>query len=248
MQRILVLICATAMALFAGSCSIRNRPTLIPDRPDTITESIQPLVQTDYYMQVSDQLSVYFPSTPAFNFQAKVRPDGRVTSPLYGDVVAEGKTPQGLADELKALYAKELNDPRVVVSVTEFGPQPIYVLGEVKSPNRYVWERGLDLIQAVGMTGGTLRTANLKDVIVMRVAGDGSYSYTAYNMQSLQGGRQMPVLLHPRDIVIVPTSTIADIGIWLEQYVNIWIPPLDLFLTGRYHWFLAKNAADQINN
>jgi len=236
------------------SCGFQARKNLEPEgdliRAEAAAGQAQELPggtlpDKEYLLQAGDRLDVFFPSAREQNFSAIIRPDGRITLPLTGDVEAEGLAPGQLSVRITERYAKLLKEPQAQVSVTQFGPQPFYVFGEVTTPSRYDWSRNLDLVQALSMAGGTLRTAELANVVLLRVAADGAYRYEIHDVRNLvgrAGGR--PVLLQPRDIVIVPTSTIADVGIWVNQYINTFIPPLDGFLRGRYYWFLARDAGN----
>lgn len=236
--------------LLAGaclSCGLKTRTTIEPTgdaiRPEGAVVASSEPAQLDYVLQSGDRLDVIFPYATTQNFSAVIRPDGRITAPLFGDVEAEGLPPTQLAAHLKGLYAGALQRPDAQVSVTQFGPQPIYVFGEVTKPNRFDWSRNLDLVQALSMAGGVLRSAQLGNVVLLHVSTEGAYRYEVHDLKNMLADKAIrPVFLSPRDIVIVPSSTIADIGIWINQYVNTFLPPIDGFLRGRYYWFLAKDA------
>ncbi len=243
--------------LLAGlclSCGLQSRKSLDP-AGDLLRQNPQPQDQIaaasgampqDYLLQAGDRLDVFFPSAREQNFSAVVRPDGRITLPLTGDVDAEGGTPAALSKRITLAYTNLLKDPQAQVAVTQFGPQPVYIFGEVAQPARYDWTRGLDLVQALSMAGGTQRTAGLANVVLVRVGADGAYRYEVHDVRNLlERGGSRPVILQPRDIVIVPTSAIADVQIWVGQYISTFIPPLDAFLRGRYYWFLARDAANR---
>ena len=259
MKHLKVLHLALFVSLLCGSCSLRSRDTLAPvEQQVPAVEVEEPLADASllppammsqdqgYLIQPGDQMAVYFPSAADYGFTALVRPDGRITLPLYGDLLAEGQTPESLADAIERRYASTLRDSRAVVGLTATGPQPVYVYGEVGSPNRYTYTRGLDLMSAITTAGGALRTASLSNVVVIRVSPEGAYTYSTHDLNDLlDSSFPQPVWLQPRDIIVVPTSTIADIGLWIDQYIRVFLPPIDSFLRGRYFWYLAN---DIINN
>ena len=240
--------------LLCTSCSLRSRDTLeaeIPDLAPPVEHDVSqpapsvPSADTRYLIQPADRLDVFFPAATDFGFKAMVRPDGYVTLPHFGDLLAEGRTAEELAAAISRQYAQVLRDPHAVVGLTETGPQPYYVFGEVNRPNRYDHERGLELLSAISAAGGARRTAALSSVIVIRVGADGAYSYQDYDLNDLlDADSPRPVWIQPRDIIVVPTSTIADIGIWIDQYVRVFLPPVDAFLRGRYYWYLASDLLD----
>lgn len=242
------------MAGLCLSCGFQSRKSMDPAsdllRQDPLPQdqigTVAGAMSLEYLLQSGDRLEIYFPSAREQNFVAVVRPDGRITLPLTGDVDAEGSTPVALSKRITQAYTNLLKDPQAQVAVTAFGPQPVYIFGEVANPARYDWTRGLDLVQALSMAGGTQRTAELANVVLVRVGADGAYRFEVHDVRNLvEQGIRLPVILQPRDIVIVPTSAIADMQIWVGQYISTFMPPLDAFLRGRYYWFLASDAANR---
>ena len=205
---------ALLVSLLCTSCSLRSRDTLEPEVQQTPATSavtqiegasappLPPVVNTDagYLIQPGDKMTVYFPSAADYGFAALVRPDGYITLPFFGDQMAEGRTPEELAKAVTKRYSNILRDSRAVVGLTETGPQPIYIYGEVSKPNRYVYSRGLDLMSAITTAGGTLRSASLSNVIVIRVSAEGAYTYQSHNLNDLlDSSFPQPVWLQPRD-------------------------------------------------
>lgn len=251
----MLLIVALAGTIITSSCSLRPREELEPmDGIQSLTvqheaayiaapgQVDQPIDDHRYLLQPGDQIEVYFPVVKDYNFSASIRPDGFITLPMFGDEAAEGYSPEELATNISLKYSQVLRDPHSVVNVIRTGPQYIYVFGEVKQPNRYDYNQGIDLLNAITAAGGPLRTASLEQVVVVHVSSDGAYQYKVYNLNDLlEKSSPQPVLLNPRDIVVVPTSSIADFSIWINQYVTTFLPPIDTFLRGRYYWYLADD-------
>lgn len=252
---------------FLSSCGLRSRSSIEPltedahevadqvaavvgDKAiapsDPAASYITELSTAAYRIQTGDQLTVFFPGAPEQQFDALVRPDGRITLPAFGDMQTAGLTTEELSASITEAYGSLLMKPRAVVSVTHSVPANFYVFGEVSNPAVYSYTTGLDLMGALSTAGGVQRTASLSNIIVLRVNPQGVYSYQVHNLNDmLDEDMPMPIWLAPRDIVVVPSSTIADIGIWVDQYINTFLPPIDTFLRGRYYWRLAD---DTINN
>ncbi len=74
----------------------------------------------DYRLEVQDKVSIYFPFHPQFSTTALVRTDGKITVPILGDVEAESKTPQEVADYLNNHYSAYLNNPSITVALERF--------------------------------------------------------------------------------------------------------------------------------
>jgi len=78
-------------------------------------------LQPEYRLAIGDQIRVEFVDYPQLDRTVDVRPDGRITVPYIGDVIANGKTPTELANDLDKLYAKLLTKPRCTVSLVRYG-------------------------------------------------------------------------------------------------------------------------------
>jgi protein involved in polysaccharide export with SLBB domain len=194
-----------------------------------------------YRLQSGDKLQILFEHTPDQNFDVNVRIDGAVSTP-YGEIFVDGMSVVELEQKLAELYSIALLHPRPVVRLLEIAERHFYVFGEITKPNKYLFEPGIDLVSAIAIAGGSLRTANLKNVVVMRVNGQNQYTFEAVNLSNLfsDDSPAGPYWLQPRDIVIVTTTLIADIGIFVDQYINTFLPPIDSYTRGRYYWKLIS--------
>ncbi len=194
-----------------------------------------------YRLQPEDRFSVFFPAFPGENFEGLVRPDGYVTSPRYGDVMAMGLSSAALADSLRALYSRDFRHIRPNVSLTETGEQYLYVYGAVGSPDRYGWDGSIDLLSALTLAGGPTSAGKIGSIIVVRVGYSGLYTYQVFDLRQALAGGGEPVWLQPRDIVIVPTRLISDIRQFIDDYIMTFIPPIDAFVRTRYYWRLGND-------
>src|SRR3954471_3757029 len=91
----------------------------------------------EYIIGPLDQLNVNVWRNPELSAKVQVRPDGRITTPLITDLVAVGKTPAQLADEIRAVLSKYVEDPRVSVMVDGFQgtfSQSIRIVGATEKP------------------------------------------------------------------------------------------------------------------
>lgn len=77
-------------------------------------------VEEEYKLEVQDRLTISFPFQPQFSTSVLIRPDGRISLPLVGEVVAAAETPASLTNKLKQLYSKYIISPQLTVSVQEF--------------------------------------------------------------------------------------------------------------------------------
>jgi polysaccharide export outer membrane protein len=149
--------------------------------------------------------------------EAVVRPDGRITVYPIGDVVAAGRTPTELQEELVRLLAAELKQPRVVVEVTKSAASQVHVLGRVKKPGSLPATSLPTLLQVIAAAGGFEDDAARGSVIVMHRVGLGSVRVVRVRVDRLlRTGGDMP--LNRFDIVYVPRSTVGNLGVFANQF------------------------------
>ncbi len=229
------------------SCTLKDRRTLEPEQlqprlfEETSAETPEvPESFIPFRMQSGDKLAIDFPRTPELNSDVVIRPDGAIST-QFGEVLADGMTVSRLTDVLEELYAAKLRHPRPVVTVTSVAARVFYVFGEVQAPDKYSFEEGTELVSALAMAGGLLRSANLKKVFVLRTEGKHKYSYSLHNLNDLvENPEATPTWLEPNDIVVVPSTAISDIGDFVDMYITRFIPPIDSFTRGRYYWKLVQ--------
>lgn len=172
-----------------------------------------------------DTIEMKFFNNPELNDAQVIRPDGKITLQLVGEVMVQGKTPAQLRDELKVRYAPELRTPEIAVIVRTLYDRRVYVGGEVKNPGLVAMPGPLTALEAVIQVGGfDLRTANLKKVIVIRHKNGNRYGAALDLTAALKGEEFQPFYLEPRDIVYVPRTKIAKVNLWIDQYINKLVP------------------------
>ena len=130
----------------------------------------------DYIMCPGDVLQVVVYghedlSTMAGNTQNSpyvVRPDGRVSFPLIGDVETTGKTVTQFREEITSRFSKYIIEPQITVNVVKLGTTRVYVLGEIKRPGLYELEKSHRVIDALAKAEGFTEKAAKKNVFLVR--------------------------------------------------------------------------------
>ncbi len=163
----------------------------------------------DYRLGPGDKLRIEVYKDPQLSQSVQVRPDGKITLPLVGDVDAIGKTPLELRDTLAGSLKEFMNNPTVTVIVVEAVSSQVTVMGEVSKPGALQIFGPTNIVQVIAMAGGFKEFANTKDVRVLRQKGNGGIETIRFNYKDLINGDAKPVLLRSGDTVIVP-SGIAD--------------------------------------
>jgi len=192
--------------------------------------------EQEYKIQVGDQLDIKFFYNAELNEQVIVRPDGRISLQLVQEVVAAGLTPAELTKLLVEKYSGELQKPVITVIVRAFGAQKIYVDGEVYKPGMFPILGNLTALQAISQAGGMKETAQVSEVIIIRRgAGNRPMAFPVYLDKALDGTDiSQDIALAPFDIVYVPRSVIANVNVWVDQYIRKNIPVPFGFYYGLY--------------
>ncbi len=135
-----------------------------------------------------------------------VRPDGRITLPLIGDVQAAGVTSDKLKDDITARL-KQYQDAAVVsVIVQQVNSYRIYILGEVRNPGSYQVKTRTTLLQAVSLAGGFTQYASKDKIVLLHMNESGAEEKTTVRLKDIvyseKGGKN--IMLKPGDTVFVP--------------------------------------------
>jgi polysaccharide export outer membrane protein len=160
-------------------------------------------VAADYKLAIGDKLRVEVYKDPQLSQSLQVRPDGKITLPLVGDVNAAGLTSLELRDQLATALREYVTNPVVTVIVVETVPPLVYVMGEVNTPGSIPLNGPMSVLQALAMAGGFREFANTKDIRVLRRSSRGVQTI-AFNYKNAVKGESTPVMLQPGDTVIVP--------------------------------------------
>jgi len=159
-----------------------------------------------YQIGLGDVLEVSVWKNPELSVTVPVRPDGRISVPLLGDVQAAGLTPLALKAALTDGYKEYVTAPGVSVVVKEIHSRKIYVTGEVAHPGTYDLEPRGKLMQALALAGGLTPYAKGR-VILLRDGRDGHQEKRMeVALKSIINGKKPEdnVLLQPGDTLVVP--------------------------------------------
>jgi len=132
-----------------------------------------------------------------------VRPDGKVSLPLIGEVDVAGRTAVAVEQEIRTRLSVYLDTPIVVVIVDQINSPQISVLGEVGAPNRFVMLQQLTVLDAIALAGGFTQFADRDEVIVLRREGTRVTRIKVNVKRLLDGRSEAPFFLRPADTVYV---------------------------------------------
>ena len=162
-----------------------------------------PAGANEYRLVQGDKLRIEVYKDAQLSQSVQIRPDGKITLPLIGDLQADGKTPIQLRDLIATQLKTYMTNPVVTVIVVETKPEVAYVIGEVNHPGSVQLQDGqLTVLQAIGLAGGLKDFANSKSIKIMRKAGKPGNVTTFNYKEAIRGAA--PVYIHADDTVVVP--------------------------------------------
>jgi polysaccharide export outer membrane protein len=179
-----------------------------------------------YRIQPGDQLAIDFYLNSEFNDNVTVQPDGRIVMRMVGPMQAAGMSPGQLANQINEAYSKELKNPGATVHVQNMPSRQVFVEGQVSHPGSFVLEPGMTALQAVADAGGLTDEAKPSSVVLIRRdacgRAEGSKLDLASATEDPTNGED--VLLMPHDTLIVPRSKIANVDLFVQQYIRGVLP------------------------
>ena len=137
-----------------------------------------------------------------------VRPDGKISLPLVGEIQAAGKTVQGLSTDLVTAYGKTVKEPAVTVIVRDIKSRPVYFIGGFGRPGPLQLTRELNMLQALGIVGGVAAGADAEKGFVLR--GDKRLPLD-FDKLLKKGDLSQNPRLEPGDTVVVPIAEVVYI-------------------------------------
>ncbi|HTA70570.1 MAG TPA: polysaccharide biosynthesis/export family protein [Bryobacteraceae bacterium] len=154
-----------------------------------------------YLLGPEDVIFIRVWREPDFTLQAAVRPDGKITMPLIGDVQAADQTPAQLTKSIAELLGKYLNNPDVNVMVIDVRSKKYFIDGEVTKPGSYLLVTPTTILEALSICGGFRDFANTKKIRILRKG-----NVLHFNYKEVSSGKKLEqnILVESGDHIIVP--------------------------------------------
>jgi polysaccharide export outer membrane protein len=194
-----VLSCSLLLSLlYACSAPVAPSLTTTPSGEDN-------QLPQDYIIGPEDTVEVQVWKNADLSRTVTVRPDGKISLPLIGDVQAAGQTAaqltEAVTEKLKTYYKEPA---QVTVIVTQVNSYAIYVLGEVKGQGKQVVRSGTTFLQAISLAGGFTPFASKNKITLRRRSTYGTESTIPIRYKDVLAGQQANLILKPGDTIIVP--------------------------------------------
>lgn len=225
---IAVALAVSSSTAFCDSGSVKpaapgKSPTDAPVLPPTTAQTEKAIsqvmmdklsnaVSSEYVIGAEDVLDITVWRNPDLSRQVQVRPDGRISMPIIRDVVAVGKTPTQLAEEMTNKLKEYVQNPVVAVTLKEVNSSSIFLLGEVAHPGKYPLKSKTTLLQGITIAGGFKETAARNQIVIFRFTetAPGLRRFTAsYDDIVLRSGISDNFELKPGDTLVVPSESMV---------------------------------------
>ncbi len=177
--------------------------------------------EREYYLDIGDVVDVSVWQIPDLSRpEVIVRPDGKISFPLIGDIKAEGMTLTQLDNIITEKLTTYVKSPEVSVMIRRFGEtaNKVVVLGEIMSPGVYKFGSVPTITEVIASAGGYTKYAVLNSIMVIRGEVGTKPEVNRVNFaQILKNGRiAQNIFLKPNDIVYVPRSFIGKMNTFME--------------------------------
>src|SRR5215468_9139902 len=169
--------------LYACSAQVPSSPTAMPSQEEEA-------LSQDYVIGPEDSVEVQVWKNPDLSRTVTVRPDGKISLPLIGDVLAAGQTAtqltEAVTEKLKTYYKEPA---QVTIIVTQVNSYAIYVLGEVKTQGKQVVRSGTTFLQAISLAGGFTPFASKNKITLRRKSDDGKETVLLIRYKDVLAGQ-----------------------------------------------------------
>lgn len=156
-----------------------------------------------YRLAPGDKLRIEVYKDQQLSQSVQVRPDGKITLPLVGDIDAAGQAPVALRDTITTALKEYVNNPTVTVILVEAAASMAYVVGEVNHPGSVMLQSGpVNVLQAIALAGGLKDFADSKNIRILRPTATGVQTIPFNYKEAIRGGT--PFFLKQGDTVVVP--------------------------------------------
>ena len=188
--------------LLAGVLLAGGPSTALGD--EEIPEITQKAVD-DYYLGAGDQVQVVVWKNKEVSGIFRVRPDGKFSMPLIGDILAAGNTTDSVSWQVVQKLKLFIAEPFVSTIVVEATSNRIFILGEVTNPGTYTIDGTLTALQALALAGGFTAFANKDKMILVRGAGERQKNIPlSYTKMLRTPGEESNPVLERGDTLVVP--------------------------------------------
>lgn len=193
-----IAIAALAAAMLPG---LAGASEANQDAGVAVSGSERPDIASDYTLGKEDVLDLSVLNFDQLTGPVTVRPDGKVSVKLVGDIQAEGRTVAEVQKEIATKMKAFLPDPHVTLSVKQINSMKVFVMGRVAAPGMFNVGANVNLLQALAMAKGFTPWAKRSKVVLVRGT---TGKRVKVDYDKVVSGKQDNFLLYPGDTIVVP--------------------------------------------
>jgi len=158
-----------------------------------------------FYLGPEDLLEISVWNDETLNKQVIVRPDGKISFPLIGDVLVQGRTVEEVRQEIENKVRPYVPDAPLTVMVIRVSSPKLYVVGKVVKPGVYIMPEPLRVMQVLAMAGGITTFSDSDDILIIREE-NGQQKIIKFDYSRVADGKALEenIYLKPGDTVVVP--------------------------------------------
>ena len=202
--------------LFAGDGAKENKSEIRIIKASEL--DIKEWTFEDYIISEGDVLEISVWQVDDLNKKVVVRPDGKVSFPLIGDISARGKSIDDLSKEVTEKLKLYIKMPKVSIIVTSFGGKKIIILGEISGPGIIRFTEPIRIMEALALGGSYRESAGLKSVLVIRGDVERNADVIVVNaLDILKGNLRENIYIEKGDIIFVPRSFVGNVAYFVRQ-------------------------------
>jgi polysaccharide export outer membrane protein len=206
MKKQVVMLLLGALLLWEPEANAEGTAQALSPNEETI-EKLSLGVTTDYLLGPEDVLEITVWRSTDLTRDVTVRPDGKISLPLIGDVSAMGKTAAQLSGDISAKLKEYKENPQVSIVVKAANSYAFFVLGEIMKPGKYPLRIKTTLLQAITIASGFTPMAARNKIVVFRFGKNGQIKVkVSYDDIVLRDGSNQNIELKPGDQIVVPSE------------------------------------------
>ncbi len=158
-----------------------------------------------YLINAGDVLDISVWNEDALKREVRVLPDGTIGFPLTGTISAAGKSIEALKKEMTEKLTEYIAEPVVNIAVKSAEGNAVYVMGQVKTPGKFVMTEPMNVMQVLSLAGGLTPFAAEDDIVILRKNDKGAQSIT-FEYSDLEDGENLGQnhVLKSGDVIVVP--------------------------------------------
>lgn len=172
-----------------------------PSKPEDPPPAAAPVDPRTYIIGIQDVIAIRVWRERELSGDFVVRPDGKISMPLAGEIEADGITPDQLKTRIVEALTNFMNRPEVTLEVRQVNSKRFFITGEINRPGAFVVISPISVLEAISNAGGLKDFANGKKIVIMR-----GNERLKFNYKEVIKGKNMEqnILLQPGDHLIIP--------------------------------------------